>query len=1807
MQSSNYQILEMLYESDRSKVYRAVQPDNPQPVVLKLLNQDYPIPEEVARYRLEYDITRSLTSAGVIQVYGMERYQSSWFMVLEDFGATSLKQLLPTLKLNLPEVLAIALKITETLEAIHQQHIIHKDINPSNIVMNPQTHQLKVIDFGLSTVLSQEKPMICSPNILEGTLAYISPEQTGRMNRELDYRTDFYSLGATFYELLTHQLPFPIFDPLELVHAHIAKQSAPPHELKPEIPLVLSQIVMKLLAKMPEDRYQNARGLKFDLQRCFDLLQQTNTIPLFTLGQHDVGDRFIIPGKLYGREQNVSILLASFDRVSAGANELLLISGYSGIGKTALVEEIHKPVTQQRGYFIKGKYDQFQRNIPYSALIQAFRSLMRQLLTHNKTEIALWQEKLHHALGANGQVMIDVIPEIELIMGVQPPVVELSAQETLNRFNLVFQNFITVFTQPEHPLVMFLDDLQWADSASLKLIQLLLTRSDNQYLLLIGAFRDNEVDRSHPLTMAIAALREIGIPIYELTLTSLQVSHVQALLQDALHMGTAQPLLPLAELVVEKTGGNPFFINEFLKSLDRDGWLKFERQTWQWQWDLEQIQAAQITDNVVDFMTRQIQKLPDATQNALMLAACIGNQFDLQTLAIVQEQTATTTAKLLWDAVQAGLILPQGKDYKLLQINDVEVAAILNEVNVDYQFRHDRVQQAAYSLIPTEQKQQVHWQIGQLLYQEYSSEQQEEHIFDLVNHLNQGINLIAETQQFQKLAELNLVAGQKAKASTAYDQGLNYLLIGIRCLQATGWSQHYNLMLKLHQTAVEVAYLAAEFDQMEQLIEVILRQGQTLLDQVPAYIVRIQSLLSRDRLLDAIEQGRKVLSQLQVHLPAKPQKIQILLELINTKRILAGKSPTQLLNLPEITNVQILLTIRSLSSIVSATYLAVPNAFPLIVFKQVQLSSRFGNTPESTFAYATYGLILCGVVGDIPNGYAFGELALKLVEKLQARALQSRSLFVVNGFVRHWQEPLHRRLPSLIEAFQIGREMGDTEYASWNAQIYITHSYFSGQSLPELATSASVYVDAVAKMDKLPPLTLLQLHQQVITNLQGESSQPWALVGEFYDVHQMLPQYIETNYRTAIFYAHAHSLELNLLFENYAVAVEHGNQAVPQLESVVSLFITGWFTFYDALARLALAATQPPTIRKRLLDQAIANQKKLQTWSKYSFHNYASKVALIEAEIFRLQGQFERAIVAYDRAIELSQEHQFMQETALANELAGKCFLANTRTRLAQVYLQEARHLYRQWGAIAKVQHLEQLYPFLLSSETRRSSSTSTSRRPSSPQNHETSHPAVSLDLATVMKACESLSREIVLEDLLAKIIQIMMENAGAEKGYLLWESHEELHIEAKGTVHQNVQILPESPNADTEPLPRSIVNYVARLKESVVLEDATQHPIFATDPDVMQHQPKSVLCVPLVNQGNLTAVVYLENNLLVGAFTTSRVEMITLLAAQAAIALTNARLYRELTSAEEKYRSIFENAIEGIFQHDLEGRYTSANAALATIFGYDSPPQLMAEMLHCPEQLYVEPQLWYNLQQQLQTGVVSQFEAQMYCRDGTLIWVSKNIRAIYDDAGRLQGYEGFVQDITNRKQAEILQVRNLELHRLAMLDGLTQIPNRRQFDETLEREWQRSQREQTPLALLLCDVDFFKRYNDTYGHQAGDECLQKIAQVLQRSLKRPADLSARYGGEEFALILPNTPLEGAGCIAATIHEHVASLNLAHEQSPMQRVTLSIGIAKTIPSAAITPIQFIQQADAALYMAKSEGRNRTAIAETNTSEIMREI
>lgn len=1466
-------ITEHLYESENSLVYRGRYGSDAQPVIIKLLKEDYPTAAELTRYRQEYEITRSLDVEGIIRVHGLEPYERTLAMVLEDFGGQSLKDFFQGQCVPLETFFDVALKVVDILGHIHSRNIIHKDINPSNFVINPATGQLKVIDFGISTQLSRENPTLKNPRVLEGTLAYISPEQTGRMNRSLDYRTDFYSLGVTFYELLTGQLPFPTTDALELVHCHIAQQPEPLHQINPAVPLTLSDLILKLMAKTAEARYQTAAGLQADLEICAGQYLAQGKIDPFALGDQDLSGRFQIPQRLYGRESEITTLLSAFGRVSQpqATAELMLVAGYSGIGKSSLVAEVHKPITEKRGYFIAGKYDQFQRDVPYSAVIAAFRNLAKQLLTESEVQLEQWRQRLLGALGPNGQVVIDVIPEMELIMGVQPPVPELRPTEAQNRFNLVFQRFMRVFCDPSHPLVLFLDDLQWADSASLNLIELMMTDSEMRSLLIIGAYRDNEVSATHPFMSLLRRLETQGITTNTITLAPLSLTHLNQLMTDTLQHSTAE-LTPLAELVLQKTEGNPFFVNEFLKSLHNEKLLEFNEASRLWEWDMDQIEAQDLTDNVIELLIVRLQKLSDATQECLQLAACVGAQFDLATLAIIRQASVQTVFADLKPAIQLGLVIP---------LSDLTADLTIER----FRFGHDRIQQAAYALIAAEQKVSVHLRIGRLLRDNVTKEVLADRIFEVVDHLNQAVDLISEPTERQQLAQLNLQAGEKAKSATAYQAAMNYLLTGVALLGSDGWQCCYELALRLHDAASEAAYLNQDDEQQERLTTVILQQARCVLDKVKVYRVQILARSSQNRHLEATDIGFEILGQLGIEFPeATPENLQ--LELQRTQALQSQRSIEGLIDLPAMTDPEKLAAMQILSDILSSGYQAAFERFVLSNLTQIRLSLAYGNTAASAFAYDCYGITLCGAVGDIASGYQFGRLALQVVDKFDARHSKSRVMFVFNAFVRHWQDPLESTIADLHSGYQVGLETGDVEYACYSLCWESMHRLLTGQALEPLAARMGEYEGAIATLKQAACHLYLKIYQQTVANLRGEATDPSLLNGAFLQEAEVTVDSADNKLALAFFYTHKVMLCYGLA--DYETALSCAALAQHHADGMTAAYTIGVLNFYDSLTRLAQYDHLGALAQEQALERVNANQQKLQQWAEYAPENHQHKYRLVEAERYRCLGQLTEAGVAYDSAIASAQAHGYLQEEALANELAAQFYHRQGREKFADIYLKDAYYSYFRWGATAKVQQLEQKYPQLIQAAITNRSAVSY------PTAIGTTGNSQSLDLSAVLKASQAISNEIVLDKLLLTLIQILVRNAGAQIGYLILSEDEHLRIEASANTESEAYTVLQSLSTIGQ-VPQTLLNYVNRTQETVVLAEASQTGNFTQDPYIQARQPQSILCTPLLNQGQLTGILYLENNLTTGAFTLDRLEILQLLSGQVAIAIDNARLYANL------------------------------------------------------------------------------------------------------------------------------------------------------------------------------------------------------------------------------------------------------------------------------------------------------------------------
>ena len=1510
-----YCLTEELYDGSRTLVYRAFRETDSLSVVIKLLKNLYPSFSELVQFRNQYTIAKNLNYPLIIQTYSLEPFKNSYMLVMEDFGGISLKDYFANNSsvVSLDEFLQIAIALGDTLDILYRHRIIHKDIKPANILINPDTKQVKLIDFSIASLLNKENQEIKSPNVLEGTLAYISPEQTGRMNRGIDYRSDFYSLGVTFYELLMGELPFISDEPMELVHCHIAKQPAPLKQFKIQndarglanaaltkfkIPQAVSDIVMKLMAKNAEDRYQSALGLKHDLETCLYQLKETGKITYFEIAQRDICDRFLIPEKLYGREIEVEQLLTAFEQVSQGYSQVMLVTGFSGIGKTAIVNEVHKPIVQRRGYFIKGKFDQFNRNIPFSAFVQTFRDLMGQLLSESDAQLSSWKNQILQAVGENGQVIIDVIPELERIIGVQPSAPELSGIAAQNRFNLLFQKFIQVFTQPEHPLVMFLDDLQWADSASLNLIQLLMAESGTGYLLMIGAYRDNEVFAAHPLMLTLDAIAKTETKVNAITLKPLSQNSLNQLVADTLNCAIALAQ-PLTELVYQKTQGNPFFATQFLKALHEDQLITFDTKARHWQCDLVRIREAALTDDVVEFIAAQLQKLPKTTQNILKLAACIGNQFDLNTLAIAFEQTPTETAACLWNAIQSGLIIPQTEIYKFfVGAANQQMTSPTSEI-IKYKFLHDRVQQAAYSLIPQAKKQKTHLQIGQLLLKSIPEIERESKIFEIVGQLNRGYTLLNNQTQRDELAHLNLIAGSRSKEATAYKAAIEYLTLGIELLDGDRcWQSQYKLTLALSEALAEACYMDGEFEQMETWAELVLQHTDTCLEQVKIYEVKIQACIAQNQLLQGISVALQILQKLGVDVPENPTQDDFIQGLQETQTILANRQPSELIDLPLMTDNYHLAALRILSGMFGLAYNGCPAMFPLIVFKQVNLSVLYGNAKFSACAYASYGLILSAFLSKIEEGYEFGQLAIALLARLNAKSLKAKTFSIFNTFIKHHKEPLKNTLQPLLEGYATGLEMGDIEWAVWCAFPYTFYLYMTGCELTEVLAEMETYGNAIIHFKQMTQYNHFVSYHQSVLNLLGKSDIPFQVRGYIYDETIMLPQHQQANDRPAVYHLHINKVILCYLFAEYEQSLAAVSICEEYLDGVPGLYIIPLLYFYDALARLALYPHATSLQQSALLERVDNNLAKIQQCASYAPINYLHKYDLISAERCHTLNQKLEAIELYDRAIFLAKENGYIQEAALANELAAKFYLDWGKEKVAAGYMQEAYYCYAKWGALAKVTHLEQNYPQLLAAILQTPSLAITNQGTIAPTSMRSStnvnnNQNLWLDFPAVMKAAQAISQEIELEKLLATLMQIAIALAGAQIGRLILRQDEQWLVVAQADSKQTQRL--EIPLDRCQEIPQSLIYTVARTQKTTVFENLSDSAQFLGDRYIITHQPKSVLCTPISQQGKLIGILYLENNLTTGAFTSDRLQVIQLLTAQAAISLKNAQLYCQL------------------------------------------------------------------------------------------------------------------------------------------------------------------------------------------------------------------------------------------------------------------------------------------------------------------------
>ena len=1476
-----YSLEEVIYESGRTWLWRGRRQSDGVLVLIKGSVSEQSA-QELAEMRYEHEITQDLKIDGVLRAEELVACENGSALILENAEGLPLRKLMDSAWLDLLDSLKVAVSLAGILKEVHRQGLLHKMINPFNIFVDPGSGNIKLSGFGLASRLPKENLTTLSPQLSGETLPYLSPEQTGRMNRPLDYRSDFYSLGATLYELFSGRVPFHSREAMEIIHAHIARQPVPLDQMAPRVPKTLSGMVMKLLAKRAEARYQSHSGLSADLLACLDQLENQGSLSDFPLGRQDVPKELQIAPGLYGREDEIAALEDALERVSQGATEMVLISGSAGVGKTALVGEIHRSIAQKNGFFISGKFDQLRYNIPYSALIQALRGLIREVSAEGQSGMERWKSRIRAALGPNGQLMARVIPELEQMIGPQPPLPEMGALESQNRFTAVLLDFIDLFCEKTHPLVIFLDDLQWVDVDTLKLVERIAQDPERKPLLFLGAYRDNEVEADHPLSISCEVIKKSGQPLQTIPLKPLNPENISQLLVHTCHC-RPEEAKPLAEVLVRKTGGNPFFVSQFLTVLSEKELISYSPEEKRWIWELAAIEFLAVTENVVELLIDRLHRFSSETRRLLSLAACIGNTFDLESLELISGAGSGELYENLLPALENGLILSFSRASQLDKPTDGASAE-----SGSYKFLHDRVQQAAYALIAQKEKQPVHLQIGQTLLKQYAPGKSDALLFDIVHHLNLARRVKDKWKERLNLAELNLKAGRQARVASAFEQALEYFTIGLELSGVAAWKRHYPLALSLHEEATEMSWLCGRFELMEKLAGAVKDNAREDPDLATVYQCLIKTYTTQGDLKKALKTGEEILEKLGCNL-SRLSLDQWQQTLVQIKSGLAGKSVEDVMRFEPLTQPDA----EVLVPILYELHLAYGQAgvtlddglWQLIASKRISFLLNHFHPKHSPEFYGFLGSIYCLYMQDFEFGYELGRLGIQIMEALDLKEINCRVSKGFNGYVRFYGEPLSASLEPLLEAHKMGIETGDFFNAGRAAVVRCQIAFMCGKELNWLKGELSTLKLALKKIDYIIGSPQLEMLTKAIMILMEEpSSLSTAIMDQYHRVTGAEYRYGD---QSSFNY---HKLVLQTLFEEYEAARETAFEMIILMKTYKHAFIDPLANCYLSLALLAACDQVPKGEKEEILTQVHDHQETLEKLARCAPSNYLHKYHLVEAERMRvLEGQSDAILSHYDQALALARESEFIHEEALANELAARYLLNQGQNDDARSYLRSAMEQYEAWGAKRKVAHLKSRYPSLIADD----------------HTEAAASPSANLDLATMLKASEAISSTLELEPLLEILLRILIENAGAQTAALILETEGQSLIAARGSTEQVEYFLPLSlPVEKTQSLSLSVISWVKQTREHLVLDNAAREERFAGDDYIQRERPKSILCAPIHHKSALTGIIYLENNLVEGAFTSRQLEVIKHLTSQIAISLENARLHENLKKALDESKA---------------------------------------------------------------------------------------------------------------------------------------------------------------------------------------------------------------------------------------------------------------------------------------------------------------
>jgi diguanylate cyclase (GGDEF)-like protein len=1493
MNTGQYHIYERLRETEYIEESRARRTVDARSVIMRKLKKKCPSMSEVTLFLKEYESIKNLETDGVIHTIDVLDEKDGMVLVLEDFPGEPLSAILKSKRFSLPEFLDFAVSLSETLDQLHRSGITHGNINPDSVRMlqSPEGPRIKFTDFAVDSLINGARAAIHNAVFIRDVLPYMSPEQTGRMNRSEDYRTDFYSLGITLYETLTGITPFRSKDPLELIHCHIARPPAYPELFVPDLPHMIQDIILKLMSKAPEERYQNVQGLLSDLVECRDRLKKDGAIEPFVLGSRDISKKFIIPQKLYGREEELSTLLSTFDEVCEGPNRVMLITGVSGIGKSALVYEIHKPIVAMQGHFIAGKYEQYKTDSPYSAIIQAFKGLLRQILSENEETIAVWRKNFKTALGPNGGVVTEIFPELEHIVGPQTPPVHIGPEESRNRFNLCFEDFVSVFVSNNHPLVLFLDDLQWADFASLNLIFNLSTSSAIRHVFFILSYRSNEVAEGHPFLEMVKEIENQGLKPRTLSLGPLSHRNIGELVEDFLKC-PMESAMSLGYQIFRKTAGNPFFVNQFIKTLYDNGKIKFLPGKG-WQWDDMEIASMQVTDNVVRLMADKIALLDEKTQEILKISSCIGNRFDLETLGHVLEKSLLDVLTDLKTAINEGYV---------------------KHVGDMYLYHHDRIQEAAYSLIPEKERAAYHLRIGRLLLEKTSDPRDlSNKLFYITDQLNLCTDLIVTPSERKRLLYLNMEAGRKAKSTAAFAPALKYFKTAEKLLSdGLAAPPGENTPLSIYQEIADSACLNGDYDLMDEYVEKVRKGAPPLEKIVEICSIEIRACFARQDYRRAIDKSRELLSRLGAPFPSKVGKFAVLLEYMKVKRLLKSKDDEALLSLPAMTDETQLAIAKIYFEMGISANLTDSTLYAYVVLRRFGQILTHGINPYAGLCFLGYGAFLSFAFRDIENATRFGELAMQLAERPEGRLFRFKTHVIYGTLIRHLKDNLETCKAASVTAYKLSREAGDQIYTGLALTYRDFVAFCTTAHLPTLADQIENRLSITKKSGQRPMIQLHGMILQLVRHLSSTNPDPARISGEHFDEDTVVPEWIVTGNHTGL--AHYYTIRIALLYmtRRYDEAYALFGKTAVSIQAVRTLVVAQLITALECLVLLARCAQLSCVKKRAALAQVGARLRRIRTWCRFEPTKHQAWIHLIEAETAAVKGQDRKAHRLFEIAVDGFDLVPSPLFRSFALIRAWNFTTARGLARTSRLYMAEALATFEKLGAALLATHYSSLVEKNLK----------TVLVPTGEKRLQTEE---ALDLSTIMKSAQALSGEIVLDKLLKSIMTISLESAGAQRGFLVLIRDGHLMIQVEGSVEKSdITTLRSEPVEKTALLSPSVVNYAARTKTPVVLGNACMEGEYVSDPYISGNKIKSLLAAPMVSSGKLKGIIYLENNLAPSVFSPERIKVLELLASQAAISLENARLFDDVKAAESKLRH---------FNQELEKRVIERTAELTSAY----------------------------------------------------------------------------------------------------------------------------------------------------------------------------------------------------------------------------------------------------------------------------------